>query len=88
MGAVSSSWGTSEVCLWVHNRAMLPLVIGNNSPSSPGSSVVNFGLEGDPLQGPTAVTVCAAGVLSETGKDLEKKVETPLCRQTTGLIEV
>ncbi len=47
----------------------MPLVIGNNSPSSPGSGVVNFGLEGDPLQGPTAGAVCATGVLSETGNE-------------------
>lgn len=88
MGGVGSSWGTSEACLWVHNRAAVPLVIGNNSPSSPGSGVVDFGLEGNPFWVPTAGAVCATDVLSETGNEWEKEAETTLCCQTTGLIEV
>lgn len=88
MGAVSSSWATWEACLWVHNRAVVPLVIGNNSPSSPGSGVVNCGLEGNPPRGPTAGAVCATDVLSETGNEWEKEAETTLCCQTTALIEV
>lgn len=88
MGALSSSPGNSQACLWVHNRVALPLVIGNNSPSSPGHGVVNFGLEGDPLRGVTAGDVNASDVLSETGNEWEKEAETTLCCQTTGLIEV
>lgn len=88
MGAVTSSWGTSKACPWVHNRAAEPLVIGNNSPSSPGSGVVNFGLEGDPLRGATAGAVCATGVVSETGNEWKKEAETTLCCQITGLIGV
>ena len=88
MGGVSSSWGNSEACLWVHNRAPVPVVIGNNSPSSPGSSVVDFGLEGNPLWALTAVAVCATDALSETGNEWKKEAETTLCCQTTGLIEV
>lgn len=86
-GAASSSWGTSEACLWVHNRAAVPLVIGNNSPSSPGSGVVGFGLEGEPSPGADSWG-CPTDVLSEKGNEWEKEAETTLCCQTTGLIEV
>lgn len=91
MGALTSSWGNSEACLWVHNRVAVPLVIGNNSPSSPGSGVVNSGLGGgggSPLRGPTAGAIYASSVLSETGNEWQKEAETTLCCQTTGLIEV
>lgn len=47
----------------------MPLVIGNNSPSSPGHGMVNFGLEGDPLRGVTAGDVNASDGLSETGNE-------------------
>lgn len=47
----------------------MPLVIGSNSPSSPGSGVVNFGLEGNPLWGSPAGAVCATDALSETGNE-------------------
>ncbi|KAA8589090.1 hypothetical protein FQN60_010435 [Etheostoma spectabile] len=55
-----------EPRLRVHNRAAVPIVDGNSSPSSPGSGVVDFGLEGNPLRGLTAGAICATDGLSET----------------------
>lgn len=69
MGASSLSLGTSKPCLRVHNRAAVPLVDGNSSPSSPGSGVVDFGLEGTLLRGLTAGAVCATDSLSEAGNE-------------------
>lgn len=78
MGALSSSRGNSQPRLWVYNRGALPLVIGNNSPSSPASGVVNSGLEGHLLLGLTAGASYVSSILSEMGNEQEKEADT-LC---------